>query len=103
MRILLITETVPYPLDSGGRIKTWHTLNALAREHDVHCHAFVRDRAQHDAAIGPLRAFCKSVELHLLPRTVLREVGYLAQSLTRGVPYTVIRHFEPTVMAKVAE
>jgi hypothetical protein len=42
MRILLITETVPYPLDSGGRIKTWHTLEALGREHEVHLHAFVR-------------------------------------------------------------
>jgi len=43
MRILFLTETVPFPLDSGGRIKTFHTLRILSREHDVHCHAFIRD------------------------------------------------------------
>ena len=35
MRILFLTETVPYPLDSGGRIKTFHTLRMLAGAHDV--------------------------------------------------------------------
>ena len=44
MRLLFITETIPYPLDSGGRIKTYHTLCSLARGHEVHCHAFIRDR-----------------------------------------------------------
>ena len=50
MRILVVTETVPYPLDSGGRIKTYHTLAALAREHEVHCHAFARTEAQRQGA-----------------------------------------------------
>jgi glycosyltransferase involved in cell wall biosynthesis len=101
MRILLITETVPYPLDTGGRIKTWHTLRALARAHEVHCHAFVRTTAQRDAAMGPLAAQCRSVTLHLLRRQPLRELGYMARSLATGRPYTVIRHFDPGVHARV--
>jgi glycosyltransferase involved in cell wall biosynthesis len=103
MRILLITETVPYPLDTGGRIKTWHTLRALARQHSVHCHAFVRDAAQRDAALGPLRAICESVELHVLPRRRAREIGYLARSVAKGIPYTVIRHFDPAISARVID
>jgi glycosyltransferase involved in cell wall biosynthesis len=103
MRILLITETVPYPLDTGGRIKTWHTLRALGRQHEVHCHAFVRTSAQRDAAIGPIGAICASVDLHLLPRQPARELAYMARSLTSGVPYTVIRHFDPAVQARLIE
>jgi glycosyltransferase involved in cell wall biosynthesis len=103
MRILLITETVPYPLDTGGRIKTWHTLRALARQHEVHCHAFVRDTAQRDAALGPLRGICQSVDLHLLPRRRSREIAYLARSLATGIPFTVVRHFDPAIGVRIAD
>jgi glycosyltransferase involved in cell wall biosynthesis len=101
MRILVITETVPYPLDSGGRIKTWHTIRALAQQHETHCHAFVRDEAQRAAALGPLGESCRSVELHLLPRRRSLEAGYLARSLASGLPYTVIRHFDRDVCRRV--
>jgi polysaccharide biosynthesis protein PslH len=102
MRILLITETVPYPLDSGGRIKTWHTLEALGREHEVHLHAFVRSREQRDAASGPLSRLCASVSLHLVPRSLPREVVHLTRSLARRLPLTILRHYSPRVMARVA-
>lgn len=102
MRILLITETVPYPLDSGGRIKTFHTLQALADEHDVHCHAFVRNEGQRQAALPPLREICASVTLHLLPRGALREAGYFVRSFLTGVPFTVTRHFDRRIMDQVA-
>ncbi len=102
MRILLITETVPYPLDTGGRIKTWHTLEALVREHEVHCHAFVRDERQRDAARDPLATLCSSVTLHLVPRSLPREAAYLARSLSLGLPLTVVRHYSRRVMAQVA-
>jgi polysaccharide biosynthesis protein PslH len=101
MRILVITETVPYPLDTGGRIKTWYTLQALSRAHEVHCHAFVRDVAQRDAALPALRQICQSVELHLVTRGFVREVSYLAQSLATGLPFTVCRHFDRAVCAQV--
>jgi glycosyltransferase involved in cell wall biosynthesis len=103
MRILLITETVPYPLDTGGRIKTWHTLRALGRQHEVHCHAFVRTPAQRDEALAPLQALCASVELHLLPRRPARELAYMARSFASGLPYTVIRHFDAAVQARLIE
>ena len=31
MRILFLTNLLPYPLDNGGKIKTYTTLNAFAR------------------------------------------------------------------------
>lgn len=103
MRILLITETVPYPLDTGGRIKTWFTLQALSREHEVHCHAFVRDEAQREAALPPLGAICQSVDLHLVARGPWREAGYFARSLATGVPFTVQRHFDAAACARMLE
>jgi polysaccharide biosynthesis protein PslH len=103
MRLLLLTETVPYPLDAGGRIKTFHTLQALSAEHEVHCHAFVRTDAQRDATMEPLGHICRSVTLHRVSRSLTREAWYFARSLVTRVPYTVCRHYEPAVMARVAD
>lgn len=101
MRILLITETVPYPLDTGGRIKTWHTLQALASEHEIHCHAFVRTERQRDTAAGPLSRVCSSATLHLVPRNLPREVLHLARSFLLGLPLTVVRHYSGRVMEQI--
>lgn len=102
MRILLITETVPCPLDSGGRIKTWHTLRALAAEHEVHCHAFARSEAQREEARAALSPACASVTVHLQERTPAVEALNLARSLAQGLPFTVARHYSGRVMSQVA-
>lgn len=90
MRILLLTETVPYPLDSGGRIKTFNTLRILARAHEVRLHAFIRADQQR-AGREVLEALGVPTTLHLLERSWPREAGYVVRSLV-GPPYTVGRH-----------
>ena len=35
MRILFVSEEFPYPLDTGGNVRTFHLLRALASEHEV--------------------------------------------------------------------
>lgn len=99
MRILFITETVPFPLDSGGRIKTYHTLRMLAGAHDVRLHAFIRDEAQR-AHAAQLDALGVSTTLHLVPRSLPREAWFALRSL-RGAPYSVGRHFDRAAFAKV--
>jgi len=91
MRLLFITETVPYPLDSGGRIKTFHTLRMLSSAHQVRLHAFIRDQAQR-AHQAPLEALGVPTRLHLVPRSMPREAWYAVRSLA-GAPYSVGRHF----------
>ena len=97
MRILFLTETIPYPLDSGGRIKTYHTLRSLADHHEIHCHAFIRDPAQRRHA-PELERFCATLTLHLRPRSWAGEAVALARSLAGGVPLTVVRHFDRGVL-----
>jgi glycosyltransferase involved in cell wall biosynthesis len=99
VRILLLTETIPYPLNSGGRIKTFHTLNILSREHVVHCHAFIRNEAQR--VLGRHLECAASLTLHLLERRAFREAVLLAGSWARAMPYTVGRHFDRSVLARL--
>jgi glycosyltransferase involved in cell wall biosynthesis len=100
MRLLFLTETVPFPLDSGGRIKTFNTLRILAPAHAVHCHALVRERAQleHAAALQP---YCADVVLHHVPRSAPREARAALVSQCTGVPFVVQRHFHRQVLEQL--
>jgi glycosyltransferase involved in cell wall biosynthesis len=102
MRILFLTETIPFPLDSGGRIKTYHTLCSLATEHEIHCHAFIREEAQRRHA-AELEKVCASLTLHLRPRGWQREIGALVLSVAKGVPFTVARHFDREVLGRIRD
>jgi polysaccharide biosynthesis protein PslH len=47
LRVLVIDEEIPYPLNTGKRIRTWNLLTGLAKNHDVHllCYGHCEDAA----------------------------------------------------------
>jgi glycosyltransferase involved in cell wall biosynthesis len=100
MRILLVTETIPFPLDSGGRIKTFNTLRILSSEHEVHCHALVRDE-RHLRFESQLAQHCAKVSLHHVPRTRVSELACAMTSVATGRPFLVRRHFSPRVLGEL--
>lgn len=99
MRILFITETIPFPLDSGGRIKTFHTLRMLAGAHEVRLHAFIREAGQR-AQAPHLEGLGVPTTLHLVPRSLPREAWFALRSVA-GAPYSVGRHFVREVSRKI--
>jgi polysaccharide biosynthesis protein PslH len=101
MRILFLTETIPAPLDSGGRIKTFHTLGILASQHHVECHAFIRDRSQraHGALLADRTA---ALTLHEHGRSVAGEARDLARAVLTRRPFTLVRHDVPAVHRTLA-
>jgi polysaccharide biosynthesis protein PslH len=100
MRLLFLTETIPYPLDSGGRIKSYHTLRMLSSAHEVHCHALVRDRALLGGKTA-LEAVACRVVLHPVPRTWPRELASAAVSQITRTPFLVRRHFHRAVLGQL--
>lgn len=96
MRILFLTETIPAPLDSGGRIKTFHTLGILSARHDVVCHAFIRNADQR-AHAGMLRDRCASLTLHERRRTPLGVARDALRALATHRAFTLVRHDDPDV------
>jgi glycosyltransferase involved in cell wall biosynthesis len=90
VRILFLTQVVPYPPDSGPKIKTHSVLRYLAERHEVHLVSFVRSAAE-EANAAALRGLVASVTTVPLRRSRLRDVAYLAQSLLVGRPFLVQR------------
>lgn len=102
MRILFLTETVPWPLDSGGRIRTYHALRALSLEHEVCLHTFARSEEQRVAARDTLGSIVRSVHIHLLPRTWRRELWAACRSVIQRSPLTIARHYSSRVARLLA-
>lgn len=60
MEILLITNLVPYPLDNGGKIKTFTTIKALSKEHTVDLVCFYEKENQ-EKAKSELSKYCRNI------------------------------------------
>lgn len=90
MKLLLLTQVVPYPPDSGPKIKTYNVLRYLARRHDVHLVSFVRS-AQEEANARALQPYCSTITTVPLRRSRARDVIALTRSMIRGRPFLIER------------
>ena len=62
--ILYLTQVLPYPLDSGAKIRQYYVLRHLTSRHQVTLVSFVRDddKPEH---VAHLESFCHAV--HTVP------------------------------------
>ncbi|MBI5433719.1 MAG: glycosyltransferase [Planctomycetes bacterium] len=59
MRVLFVSPVVPWPPESGGRMRTFNLLKALGSSVELHLRA-VLEPDQDEHALDPLRPFCAS-------------------------------------------
>lgn len=90
MRILFLTQVLPYPLDSGAKVRAYHVLQYLTSRHQVTLVSFSRD-SDSAAAIDHLRELCHAVHLVPLKRSRLNEVLDIVRSLVAAQPFTILR------------
>ena len=90
MRILLLTQVVPFPPDSGPKIKTHNVLRYLAQHHEVHLVSFARSAVEEQHAQTLLR-YCSTVTTVPLHRSRTRDALCLASSLIRGRSFLIAR------------
>lgn len=92
MRILFLAHLFPLPLDSGGKIKSYHTLKALAAENEVHLLSYVRaeDEPHH---IQALQGICESVNVIPLSRNKLTQFFSIASSMVFEESFIISRDF----------
>ena len=89
MNILLLTQVLPYPPDSGPKIKTYNVLKYLAQGHSVTLASFVRgDQSSH---VRHLERYCESVHTVPMTRSVMHDGWAMIRSLLTGQPWMMIR------------
>jgi len=95
-RILFLTQVLPYPLDSGAKIRAYYVLRHLAQQHEVTLVSFVRadDRPDH---VAHLERFCQAVYTVPMRRSHLLDVRALVQGLRTGQPFIICRDWVPSM------
>lgn len=97
MKILYITQLLPYPLDTGGKIKTYKTIQLLSKHHQIYLVCFVA-KASGLRYKKELEKLCQKVKVFVWPLTsarykkILNKVFLNFFSLT---PFIFYRYFNP--------
>jgi len=89
LKILLLTQVLPYPPDSGPKVKTWNVLKYLARHHQVTLVSFVRGDQRTE--IEHLKKYCQAVHTVPMVRGALRDGWYMLRSLLTNQPFLMVR------------
>jgi glycosyltransferase involved in cell wall biosynthesis len=89
MNVLLLTQVLPYPPDSGPKVKTWNVLKYLAQRHEVTLVSFVR--GDQSDAVRHLAKYCHAVHTVPMQRGAWRDLGYMALSVLKNEPFLMVR------------
>lgn len=102
MKVLLLTQIVPYPPDSGPKVKTYYLLRSLAQHHRITLVAFTRnEQEERDAAA--LRDLCEEVHTVHLQRSRMRDMSALATSAFSQRSWLMERDNQPEMHAFLAK
>jgi len=94
LKILLLTQVLPYPPDSGPQVKTWNVLKYLSLKHEVTLVSFVRGDQTRE--VEHLKSICHQVFVVPMQRSLLSDALALLKSLFSGVPWVITRdHRQP--------
>jgi glycosyltransferase involved in cell wall biosynthesis len=110
MRILFVTQIVPYPPHGGVLQRGFNLLRELGREHDVHLCAFVhpdelRTPEEVETSLRELRKFCRQVEyFDLWPkRSAAHRLAAFAAGALYPLPFSVLAQKNGALSRRVRE
>ena len=106
MKILMLTPYLPYPLLSGGQIRSYHLIRQMAKKHDITLFALIKDESERQY-LPELKKYCREVRVFKRsqkPFTFrnIAEAGF--NTLTKkDYPFVVVRNFSPEAFKAVGE
>lgn len=62
MKVLMLTPYLPFPLVSGGQIRTYNLLKHISKDHDITLFALIKDDSERVHA-KELKQYCKKIVL----------------------------------------
>lgn len=101
MKILMLTPYLPYPLLSGGQIRTYNLLKKLASHHEVTLCALIKDDAERQY-IAELEKYCHKVRVFKRSSKpfTLRNIF---KTLFSSYPFLVMRNHVPETITAVKQ
>jgi glycosyltransferase involved in cell wall biosynthesis len=102
MRVLFLTQIVPYPPDSGPKVKTWNVLRYLVESgHDLILATYMRK--EEEANLSVLQKLCCEVHPVLIKRSRVKDFLYGLKSQMSGRPFLIERDDLPEMRSLIKE
>lgn len=101
MKILMLTPYLPYPLLSGGQIRTFNLLKKLANKHEITLFALIKDETE-KKYISELEKYCHQVRVFKRSKHPFTLRNILKTS-TSSYPFLVIRNHAPETISAIRQ
>ena len=100
MNILYITPCVPYPPNKGEKIRAFHQIRYLAREHAIHLVCLMNEKEE-TGDVKALEEYCASVAAVYRDRRTARLLAAFA--LLAGNPFSVVSYYSWGLEQKITQ
>ena len=100
MKIFIVLSRVPYPLEKGDKLRAYHQINYLARQHEVHLCCLSENRTDQDS-IDHLKEICS--QLHIFKLSKIRQFLRLSMGLFSDLPFQVIYFYQSGIHKKISK
>ncbi len=86
MRLFVLLSRVPYPLEKGDKLRAYHLIKRLARNHEIYLFC-LSDQKVVQENIDHLKGFCSHLEVYTIP--TWRIFSSLFRAAFRRMPFQV--------------
>jgi sugar transferase (PEP-CTERM/EpsH1 system associated) len=100
MKVLVLLSRIPWPLEKGDKLRAYHHLKIIAKDHEVVL-ACLTDSTPHKDAIEHLSEFCQ--EIHFIKLSKLGIFWNLATSIFNDKPFQVNYFYQKSAQKKLDE
>ena len=98
MKVLTLLSRIPWPLEKGDKLRAYHHIKILSKEHQVIL-VCLTDSKPHPKAIEHLSKFCH--EIHFIKLSKLGIIWNLATSIFNDKPFQVNYFYQTKAQKKV--
>lgn len=100
MKIFVLLSRVPYPIEKGDKLRAFHQVRCLARNHEIILCA-LSDSPVHPDALKILRGFCS--EVHIIPIGSAGMLWNVFRAFINGNPLQVGYFYRSRANAEIKE
>jgi hypothetical protein len=98
VKILFLTSRFPYPLEKGDKLRAYHFIKGLSKNHEVHL-ASVSDATVKEKDFAEVSKLCKSVKVF---RINLFGIGFnISKSFFSNVPLQSAYFYDADIKNKI--
>lgn len=101
MKILMLTPYLPYPLLSGGQIRTYNLLKKLASLHEITLFSLIKDESERQY-LSELEPYCAKIKLFKRSSKPFTFQN-IFKTLFSSYPFLVIRNYVPETITAIHE